>query len=487
MNKIDENRINNLEKQLKNDEELAKAIKYQNDGSAMDTYSESKQFISDTISELIGEKGYTINDIVVAGGADYLNDISKSLSGYNVSDFKIDKKNITPDLINIISSAYENASSEEKQSYGLLSELYQQAKDYIVSQASNPALYTAYAQQMGNIDGQFDNDKQMSLSEMLQNVDKFNQILKTDPNFYDDYVTTSKSKDGSIIYNISDAQRAQIITDENALLKENRNIVEDSDYTMTNPNALTKNFDDSFWDKFGKSVATMDFVADGGWKEYNQLNKEYQEYQKLCNQLNSQGSVVYNGKTYNANNAKDFIESINKKVEEIQNQKDKIEQTESFNAAVAATAGELGWEATKFALGFSSAGLTTIVTTAADGAITFHDSLAEGNDITDALIDASLNIGGNIIGGKVMDSMGNYLFETSSVPNIAKQDKQIFKDWLLGNGFDIPTETVDVIFSKISFDGANNIQSDIEEIGGKIVDTIENDLDKNILQKYRKI
>ena len=452
------------------------AIKYQNDDSARDgVYTESQEYISDTIKELMDENGYSINDIVVAGGADYLKDLSNSLDGYDVSDFNIDKSNMTPDLINIISSAYENASPEERDSNSLLGQLYAQAKDFVVSQSTNPSLYEAYASQMGNIDSGFDNNQQMTLSEMLNDVDRFNQVLAIDPHFYDKYVTPITTKDGKVVYTISDAQRAQMIADENKLLGDNRNIVEDSDYTMTNPDALTGKESDSFFEKFGKSAESLAFVTDGGWKEYNELNKEYLDCRELCNQFNEQGYVIYNGKRYDENNAQSFIDAMNKKVDDIQKQKNEIEQTESFNAAAMATAGELGWEATKFGLSFFSGGLATIAVTSIDGAITFHDSIADGSSLGEAAINAGFNMTGNVIGNLVTDNLGNYMFRDSSIvfngnkiPASAKLSLKNFDKWLQGEGLNLPDNYVDALWSKISFDLGNQIQSGVEEIGDKI-------------------
>ena len=423
LNTVDNKRIHTLEEQLADDDSLNDAIKYQNEDSARDgVYTESQEFISDTIKELMDENGYSINDIVVAGGADYLTDLSNSLEGYDVSDFNIDKSNMTPDLINIISSAYEKASPEERDSNSLLGQLYAQAKDFVVSQSTNPALYEAYASQMGNIDSGFDNNQQMSLSEMLNDVDRFNQVLAIDPHFYDKYVTPITTKDGKVVYTISDSQRAQMIADENALLGDDRKIVEDSDYTMTNPDALIWNDEDAFFDKFGKTAATVGFVADGGWSQYNELNKEYQDCQNLCDQFNEKGYVIYDGKRYDKDNAQAFINAMNAKVDDIQKQKDEIERTESYNAAVAATAGEIGWEAVKFGLNFVplGKGVETAVNVgviAADALIAGHDKVADGGSWDEALVASITNAAGNVIGDKI----GNAVFSSGTLTGEAAE------------------------------------------------------------------
>ena len=407
LNTVDNKRIHTLEEQLADDDSLNDAIKYQNEDSARDgVYTESQEFISDTIKELMDENGYSINDIVVAGGADYLTDLSNSLEGYDVSDFNIDKSNMTPDLINIISSAYEKASPEERDSNSLLGQLYAQAKDFVVSQSTNPALYEAYASQMGNIDSGFDNNQQMSLSEMLNDVDRFNQVLAIDPHFYDKYVTPITTKDGKVVYTISDSQRAQMIADENALLGDDRKIVEDSDYTMTNPDALIWNDEDAFFDKFGKTAATVGFVADGGWSQYNELNKEYQDCQNLCDQFNEKGYVIYDGKRYDKDNAQAFINAMNARVDDIQKQKDEIERSQSYNATVASALSEFGWEAAKFGLGIVGGGAVQVTLIAADAAITAHDTIADDGSWDEALVASITNAAGNVLGNAV----GDWLF-----------------------------------------------------------------------------
>ena len=403
---VDRKLVNELEDEIGDDTELNNAIANLANGGEEGNYSTSKGFIADSIQEMLDDKDCSINDITVAGGADYLSDLSKALDGYDISDFNIDKGNISQEFIDIVSSAYQNATPEERDKNTLLGQLYAQTREYILSQATNPDIYDAYASQMGNIDSGFDKDQNMTLSELIGNLDRFNQIMQIDPHFYDKYVTPIKTKDGKIVYTITDAQRAQMISDENALLGDDRNIVEDSDYTMTNPDALTWKDDDAFFDKFGKSAATIGFVSDGGWSEYNQLNKQYQDCQNLCNQFNEQGYVIYNGKRYDKNNAQAFINAMNAKVDDIQKQKDEIERTESYNAAVAATAGEIGWEAAKFGLGVVGGGAVQVTLIAADAAITAHDTIADGGSWDEALVSSVTNAAGNVLGNAV----GDWLF-----------------------------------------------------------------------------
>ena len=396
--------IKDLETELSSDSDLAKAVRYQNDGSAVDgVATESKAFIADRLQEIIDDNDCGIEDLTIAGGADFLKDVSNSLKNYNVEDFNIDKDNISPEFIAILSNAYADAPAEAKDGNTLLGRLYNQTQNFITSQTSNPEMFEAYIQQMGSIDSGFDNDKKMTLEEMSQNVDKFNQILSLDEDFYDKYATKMTTQNGKTVYMINDAQRAQIISDENKLLGDNRAIVEDSDYTMKNPDALTWADDDSFFDKFGKSAATINFVADGGWKNYNALNKEYLNCQDLCNQFNEQGYVEYQGKRYDSSNAQSFIDAVNTKVENIQKQKDEIERTESYNAAVAATAGEIGWEATKFGLGIVSGGAVQVTLIAADAAIAAHDTFADGGTWDEALFSSITNAAGNVLGNAAGD------------------------------------------------------------------------------------
>lgn len=415
--------IKDLETEISSDSDLAKAVRYQNDGSAVDgVATESKAFIADRLQEIIDDNNCGIEDLTIAGGADFLKDVSNSLKNYNVEDFNIDKDNISPEFIAILSNAYADAPAEAKDGNTLLGRLYNQTQNFITSQTSNPEMFEAYIQQMGSIDSGFDNDKKMTLEEMSQNVDKFNQILSLDEDFYDKYATKMTTQNGKTVYMINDAQRAQIISDENKLLGDNRAIVEDSDYTMKNPDALTWADDDSFFDKFGKSAATINFVADGGWKNYNALNKEYLNCQDLCNQFNEQGYVEYQGKRYDSSNAQSFIDAVNTKVENIQKQKDEIERTESYNAAVAATAGEIGWEAAKFGLNFVplGKGVETAVNVgviAADALIAGHDKVADGGSWDEALVASITNAAGNVIGDKI----GNAVFSSGTLTGEAAE------------------------------------------------------------------
>lgn len=401
------NLIHDLESEIADNYDLSKAISYQNDGTAREgVYNESKEFIAESVKEIIDNNDCGIEDLVVAGGADFLKNTSEALSGYNIEDFNIDKENISSEFIAILSNAYEKASSEgEVDNNSLLGRLYGQTKDFIKSQTSDSAMFEAYSGQMGSKDNQFDDNEVMTLEEMYQNVDRFNEILSIDPDFYDKYAQTGTTKDGTICYTISDAQRSEMITAENKLLGENRKIVEDSDYTMTKPDALTWDSDDSFFEKFGKSTASMAFVADGGWKEYNILNKEYTECQNLQNQFNEQGFVEYEGKRYDASNAQAFVDAMNEKVEEIQKQKDEIERTETFNAVMAETAGEIGWEAAKFGLGIVSGGAVQVTLIAADAAIAAHDTIADGGSWDDALVASIANAAGNVLGNKLGDAL----------------------------------------------------------------------------------
>lgn len=403
----DRNLIHDLESESADNYDLSKAISYQNDGTAREgVYNESKEFIAESVKEIIDNNDCGIEDLVVAGGADFLKNTSEALSGYNIEDFNIDKENISSEFIAILSNAYEKASSEgEVDNNSLLGRLYGQTKDFIKSQTADSAMFEAYSGQMGSKDNQFDDNEVMTLEEMYQNVDRFNEILSIDPDFYDKYAQTGTTKDGTICYSISDAQRAEMITAENKLLGENRKIVEDSDYTMTKPDALTWDSDDSFFEKFGKSTATMAFVADGGWKEYNILNKEYTECQNLQNQFNEQGFVEYEGKRYDASNAQAFVDAMNEKIEEIQKQKDEIERTETFNAVMAETAGEVGWEAAKFGLGIVSGGAVQVTLIAADAAIAAHDTIADGGSWDDALVASIANAAGNVLGNKLGDAL----------------------------------------------------------------------------------